>query len=62
MQALSLISVTVTSTVGPALKDHPIGPKIWSLKTGGSITLKCRTFCQEHVVLQDRWSLKMVVS
>ncbi len=27
-----------------------------------SIALKCSAFCQEHVVLQDRWSLVAVVS
>ncbi len=27
-----------------------------------SVALKCGTFCQEYVVLQDRWSLMAVVS
>ncbi len=33
----------------------------WPLMTD-SFTLKCRTFCQKLVVLQDRWSLIAVVS
>ncbi len=56
-------------TVEPVLKDLPIEHKYmasqdrWSL-VAGSITLECRTFCQEYVVLQDcsclswQWSLK----
>ncbi len=32
----------------------------WSLVTG-SVALKCRTFCQEYVILQDRWSFMAVV-
>ncbi len=55
------------NTVEPVLKDRPTGHKNmisqdrWSLVTG-SVTLKCGTFCQEYVVLQDRWSLMAVVS
>ena len=54
-------------TVEPSLKDHPIGQKNvvsqdkWSLATG-SVILKCRTFCQECVAFEDRWSLMGVVS
>ncbi len=33
----------------------------WSL-VAGSVILKCETFCQEYVVLQDRWSFMAVVS
>ncbi len=50
-------------TVEPVLKDHPIDHNNlvcqdrWSLVTG-SVTLKCRAFCQKCVVCQDRWSLK----
>ncbi len=33
----------------------------WSLVTG-SFTSKCRTFCQNLIVLQDRWSFVIVVS
>ncbi len=53
-------------TVEPVLKDRPIDHKNmvsqdrWSLVTG-SFTLKCVT-CQTRVVLQDRWSLMLVVS
>ena len=49
------------------LKDHPIGytnmvsQDRWFL-VPSSITLKCRTFCQEYLVFQDRWSLMAVVS
>ncbi len=56
-----------STTVEPILKNYPIGHKNmvsqdkWFLVTG-SFTLKCRTFCQELVVLQDRWSLMAVVS
>ncbi len=55
------------NTVEPVLKDCPIGHKImvsqdrWSLVTG-SVAFKCRTFCQDYAVLQDRWSLMAVVS
>ena len=54
------------STVEPVLKDHPIRRKDmvsqrkWTLETG-SIVLKCGTFCQEYVVLQDGWSFMAVV-
>ncbi len=57
----------VSHTVEPVLKDHPIGhtnvvsQDRWSLVTG-SITLKCRTFCQVQLVFQDRWTLMAVVS
>ncbi len=48
------------------LRDHnPMGHTndlMWSLKTGSSIALKCRTFCQENLVFQDRWSFMAVVS
>ncbi len=56
------IIVIVTSTVEAVLKRHPIGHQNvvcqdrWSLVTG-SVTLKCRSFCQKCVVCQDRWSL-----
>lgn len=48
-------------TVEPVLRDCRTGHKYmvsqgrWSLVTG-SIALKYETFCQKHVVLQDRWS------
>ena len=54
-------------TVKPVLKDHPIcynhlvSQNRCSLVTG-SMTLKCRTFCLEYVVLQNRWSTMAVVS
>ncbi len=53
-------------TEEPVLKDRPVDHKNivcqdrWSLVTG-SVALKCNTFCQEYVVLQDR-SLMAVVS
>ncbi len=61
-----------TDTVEPVLKHCHIGHKNvvsqdrWSLVTG-SLTLNthvhvCRTFCQEHLVFQDRRSLMPVVS
>ncbi len=43
-------------TVEPVLKDYPIGhtnvvfQDKWSLVTG-SVYIKCRTFCQEYLVL-----------
>ena len=61
------MSAILCSTVESVLEDHPIGHKNmvsqnrWSLVTG-SFTLKCVTFCQKLVVLQDRWSLMAVVS
>ena len=33
----------------------------WSLVTD-SVKLKCRTFCQDYLVFQGRWSLMAVVS
>ena len=35
--------------------------EMWSL-AAGSVPLKCRTFCQDYMVLQDRWSLMAAVS
>ncbi len=45
----------------PFLKDRPVGYKYMVLQdrlslVTGSITLKCVTFCQEYMVLQNRWS------
>ncbi len=57
----------VRVTLKPVLKDHPTGDTNmvshdrWCL-VGSSFTLKCRTFCQKLVVLQDRWSLMVEVS
>ena len=54
-------------TVEPVLKDHPIGHKNmvsqdrWSLATD-SFKLKYWTFCQNLMVLKDRWSLIAAVS
>ncbi len=61
------MSAILCSTVEPVWEDHPLGHKNmvshdrWSLVTG-SFTLKCSSFCQKLVVLQDRWSLMAVVS
>ncbi len=50
-------------TVEPVLKDHTSGltnvvsQVRWSLVTG-SVTLKCRTFCQDYLAFQDGWSVK----
>ncbi len=33
----------------------------WSVVTG-SVMLKCRSFCREYIVFQDRWCLMAVVS
>ena len=55
------------NTVESVLKDHPmfVIKKIWYLKKGclwwQAIALSCGTFCQEYVVLQDRWSLVIAV-
>ncbi len=50
------------------LKDCPIAHKKYGFSRQvtvvfgeSSIALKCGTFCQEYVVLQDRWSLIAVV-
>ncbi len=53
----------LTGIVEPVLKDHLNDHKnILSRQlVTGSLTLKCRTFCQKLVVLQDRWSLMAVV-
>ena len=56
----------ITCTIEPLLKDRPMVQKTysrskWSLVTGW-ITLKCKTFCLEYLVFQDRWSLMAVVS
>ncbi len=54
-------------TVEHILKDYPIGhntvisQETWSLATGSN-SLKCRTLCQEYVVLQDRQFLMAVPS
>ncbi len=55
--------LSIPNTVEPVLKDYPIGhtnvvfQDRWSLATV-SITLKCRTFCQEYVGLSRYLYLK----
>ncbi len=62
-----LSAVSSPYTVEPMLKDHPAGHKNmvsqdrWSFVTG-SVALKCGTFCQEYVGLQDGWSFMAVDS
>ncbi len=65
--------ICMIKTVEPVLKDTPaIGHKnmvsrhmrqvVFGDRLIYTCTLKCRTFCQELMVFQDRWSLMAVVS
>ncbi len=62
------ILITQHNTVETILTDHPIGhTNIVFQDSGGSLVTgsmapKCMTFCQEYLVLQDKWSLTAVVS
>ena len=56
----------LVNTVKSVLKDCPIAHKKYGFSRQvvfgeSSIAPKCGTFCQEYVVLQDRWSLIVAV-
>ncbi len=53
---------TKQNTVEPVLKDNPIEHTNVVSQDSWPIILKCRTFCEEQVVFQDRWSLMAVFS